>query len=125
MTPSRRGMPGHLNPSQMSIIICELRKRGMTPKELAQEFQVTERTIYNWNNAPLVPPPRRRNRPLGRRPLVNAEGQHAIFEWLLDDPTRRQEDAAKHFSELWSIRLSQQVVSLYMQKFDFGLVDTN
>ncbi|KXS11896.1 hypothetical protein M427DRAFT_46704 [Gonapodya prolifera JEL478] len=84
---------------------------SLTAAQLSQEFQVTTQSIYNWIKAPTVPPP---EETCGCPPTIKPPCRKEIFDWLLSDPTRSQEDAARHFLELWGIKLSQQ--------FDFNAV---
>jgi transposase-like protein len=49
-TPVKLGAPSDYNPGfcQRAMELCE---RGATDEELAQEFDVSARTIYRWKNA--------------------------------------------------------------------------
>ncbi|KAJ3343853.1 hypothetical protein HDU93_005136 [Gonapodya sp. JEL0774] len=115
--PPSSGLP-ELDRRQL-IQVCKYLKENTTlsAKDIAKAYQVSLRTMYRWlampdppdNSAPIL-------RKAGKPPKCSLELEDEIFQWLVEEPSRRQIDAVRMVQERHGVTITQQTVSNILKR---------
>ncbi|KXS18226.1 hypothetical protein M427DRAFT_68009 [Gonapodya prolifera JEL478] len=115
--PTSSGLP-ELDRRQL-IQVCKYLKENTTlsAKDIAKAYSVSLRTMYRWlampdppdNTAPVL-------RKAGKPPKCSLELEDEIFNWLCEEPSRRQIDAVRMVHERHGITITQQTVSNILKR---------